>query len=909
MYPTYTKLTGFTETRLSNKYALYLYRDDYYQREDMNTFAFTGIPVIFIPGNAGSYKQARSIGSLAAQVVKEKGLDDKKLDLFTADFQEDFTAFHGRTLLDQAEYINDAIRYILKLYDLKDSPHPESVIVIGHSMGGFIARALVALDNYKKESINTIITLASPHAVPPLTFDSELTKVYKFVNKYWADAYSEEMVGRSPLRSVALVSITGGKPDNMVPADYAAVSGFTRPSNAFATFSFSMPGVWTGIDHQAIVWCHQCRAALVNALLEIVDPLSSSKTKSLEGRMQVFAKYFLSGFEPYQYNRQFEISKASDLSDYYTKSYKINISDDANILDDDLVTVQNDQVSVIRLNHRGKSVQVVSSSEVEVLLCSNKKSQTVLECHNSIDDAIPIPHSSAEYTEPFMSGYKMNEPSTFSTFREFETSVIQNEFTHLVVRDVPTPNNPKGFTVVNQATKPKTVDVNASILKLLFGTVSIQIPSGQTTDISLKGASSSLLSYIVQIKPQQNTIFTPLVRQYVLDPFESKFHTNIQGNKKAYVFFHGLESPFIDTKPGQNLHIQIFTPPAESAYLVRIRMDWWGILGNIVPRYRTILIPFSVSVVLTVILIQLHFYTKRNIILSFSEAMNKLIKDYLLLTTQILVLLQFALSFVPVRKIVNIILHIPFLFRDMDTPASSVLPEFVVSGNQFLVGLSQINLLLLISPLLFLVSIGMTVLTEILVTGLIDFVLRYLPKPTKKLPVQLSKVPSTFFLIGAILGCLVTHFYVPYPLVYTAAVVYYIYLFGRSKYYGSSLLAVNFGESLLILLLWMVPLGIPVVISWIHTLIEYSFWQPCSSHRSIISVIPILAVLHFYKWVSSVSSRDTSFNTAKYGYYVAALKWLIVYIIAYSLLSGFNNTYMLFYLVNIGLVFLCFTIL
>ena len=61
----------------------------------------------------------------------------KNLDFFTVDFNEDFTAFDGQTMLDQAEYVNEAVRYILSLYlDPRvsgrdpDLPDPTSVVVL-----------------------------------------------------------------------------------------------------------------------------------------------------------------------------------------------------------------------------------------------------------------------------------------------------------------------------------------------------------------------------------------------------------------------------------------------------------------------------------------------------------------------------------------------------------------------------------------------------------------------------------------------------------------------------------------------------------------------------------------------------------------------------------------------------------
>ncbi|KAJ1850803.1 GPI inositol deacylase, partial [Coemansia sp. RSA 486] len=138
-------------TRFSAKYKLYLYREGGYDVFDEPY----RIPVLFVPGNAGSPKQARSIASATTSAfVDLMGKDPSAVDrgqigfdFFTVGLNEEFTALHGYSILEQADFVNDAIRYILSLYPKTRLRHklstngteyalPTSVIVIGHSMGG-----------------------------------------------------------------------------------------------------------------------------------------------------------------------------------------------------------------------------------------------------------------------------------------------------------------------------------------------------------------------------------------------------------------------------------------------------------------------------------------------------------------------------------------------------------------------------------------------------------------------------------------------------------------------------------------------------------------------------------------------------------------------------------------------------
>lgn len=370
MSPSFIKLEGFNQnyTRHYSKYTLYLYRET---EIDNDNAPPCGIPVLFIPGNAGSFRQVRALAAQSATLYqsglgeKSKFLDhsnpyDKPIhpqfDYYTADFNEDLTAFHGRSLLDQAEYLNDAVKYILSLYnstnfvsDFRGSsrtddnsnsnydtqhpffgssannsyPNPLSVILIGHSMGGVVARSMFLLDNYQAGSVNSIFTLSAPHTLPPAPFDRDLVSVYDRVNSHWENSFSQDFIGRNPLAQVSLISITGGNLDKMILSESTSVSSFVPPSNGFTVFTTSIPHVWSSIDHQAIVWCDQFRQVFATVLSEMADVNSATKTKSLPERMNVFRRLLLGGFRvgavPEYLQTRYHPSLATDLNKAHSK--------------------------------------------------------------------------------------------------------------------------------------------------------------------------------------------------------------------------------------------------------------------------------------------------------------------------------------------------------------------------------------------------------------------------------------------------------------------------------------------------------------------------------------------------------------------------------------------------------------
>ncbi len=327
--PKFVKFTDFdTEhTRFASKYSLYLHREPGVDEDprvaltpktmaqlELTFGQVKGIPVIFIPGNAGSYKQARSFASEAANYFNDVIRHDpsatlvgkRPLDFFSVDFNEDITAFHGQTLLDQAEYLNEAVAYILSLYhdprrSVRDSqlPDPTSVIIVGHSMGGIVARTMLIMPNYQANSINTIITLSAPHARPPVSFDADIVNTYKEVNDYWRRAYSQKWANNNPLWHVTLISIAGGGLDTVVPSDYASLASLVPETHGFTVFTSSIPRVWTGMDHLEITFCDQLRKVLIRALYDVVDVNRPAQTRPRAERMRSFKKWLLTGMEDF----------------------------------------------------------------------------------------------------------------------------------------------------------------------------------------------------------------------------------------------------------------------------------------------------------------------------------------------------------------------------------------------------------------------------------------------------------------------------------------------------------------------------------------------------------------------------------------------------------------------------------
>lgn len=234
-----------------NKYQLY--RVDMKQQRER----LSGVPVLFLPGHLGSYKQARSLSRHLWD------LDPTLFDVFALDFAEEPTGLNGNFIRDQAAFTNEAIRAIMREYKRQSKRSnkivlPESVIVVAHSMGGVVARTAEMLPNYKRRSIQHVVALGVPYETPSFQFDSEVNALY------------EKMHAKKD-GDVVYVAVSGGHKDTLVTASFTSVDSVAEPSHAFAALTAAMPTVQTPVDHFCLLWCHQLLKLVAKSLYNAVD--------------------------------------------------------------------------------------------------------------------------------------------------------------------------------------------------------------------------------------------------------------------------------------------------------------------------------------------------------------------------------------------------------------------------------------------------------------------------------------------------------------------------------------------------------------------------------------------------------------------------------------------------------------
>ena len=167
--------------------------------------------------------------------------------IFIVEFNEDFSAFHGSTLEAQIAYTSSAISYILSLY-----PSNTKIIVMGHSMGGIVATSLLPSSN-----ISAIITMSTPHTLPPARFDPKIDTLY---DRLQLTLYQDP---------TPILSICGGVADMLIPSESCLLPQASNNTFRRTVYTSALEGAWTGVGHREMVWCHQVRWRVARAALEL----------------------------------------------------------------------------------------------------------------------------------------------------------------------------------------------------------------------------------------------------------------------------------------------------------------------------------------------------------------------------------------------------------------------------------------------------------------------------------------------------------------------------------------------------------------------------------------------------------------------------------------------------------------
>lgn len=886
MMPIFNRFTDFdTEhTRFASKYSLYLYREGGVD-EDVRV---KGIPVLFIPGNAGSYKQVRPLAAEAAHYFHDdlRGNMDaiadgkRPLDFFTVDFNEELIAFHGQTLLDQAEYLNEAVAYILALYHqpqraLRESglPDPKSVIILGHSMGGVVARTALRMPNYQDNTINTIVTLSAPHARPPISFDPAMVETYNDVNTFWRESYSGLLAGKNPLDDVTLVSVAGGGLDTMIPSEYTSLTSLVPDTHGFTVFTSSIPNVWTGMDHLAIMWCDQFRKALVRAIFDVIDVRRSSQTRPRVERTRAFRKRLLTGMEPViekgllEEEPNFFLTLEHDATSIMSHGQRLVLRElghagvtKAHVMpvpaqpfvEGSKFTMLTDQTLEAPDNGGTLSVLLCSvfppPSGISVLSytinldpSSGSTGSTRLACKNAAPDVSLLPASTNTSVNAF------DNARPFS-YLQYELSDIA-DYQFIAVLEQAKELTPGWVMAEFSNPAESSIKVSKGHHQILMGGMKVKLPAKRPmmTELKIPEVHSTLFAYRFEVnrKPckKYGESFAPLMRQYIAEPYESKYFVNV---KSGNINVHGLSPymppPLMGGGATEGLSLQFWTDPTcNSTVEVSLKVDMLGSAGKLVMRYRPVFAAFPLLVVALVLRKQFKVYDTNGIFISFTQSMDQCIRTSL---PAIFVALTFFA--IAVSKSSHNIWTRQLLSTSTGTSEQTI--DFTV--NDLMLGTSDPFFWFLV-PLFAIISVGICITMNyavLIVTHVFAFIWTCIKTWTQRVVEDPRKNPNTspkstnqrILTTGVLVLMVIT--VIPYQFAYLVLCVVQIATCVRAlksaqeTQSAQSYNFYNYTHSMLVLMLWILPINMPVLVVWVQNLAVH-WLTPFSTHHNLLSVL------------------------------------------------------------------------
>ncbi|KAG5442170.1 GPI inositol-deacylase [Clonorchis sinensis] len=221
-----------------------------------------GFPILFLPGTRGSYKTIRSLAS--SQDYFMHGADQLPFDYFAIDHNEDLTALSGDAVERQSRFTKIVIDIILSMYRGTMDP-PQSVLLVGHSLGVISVLNLLSNPEFDQRKIITVFALAGPLLDPIFSPGPRMDLVYDKIGRYFFTLVSNS----SSSSSFVLLSLTGGSPDFLVPDMLGRIDFRFTELNVLSLSTSAVSYAWAPCDHLCILWCRQLVYALTSALLDM----------------------------------------------------------------------------------------------------------------------------------------------------------------------------------------------------------------------------------------------------------------------------------------------------------------------------------------------------------------------------------------------------------------------------------------------------------------------------------------------------------------------------------------------------------------------------------------------------------------------------------------------------------------
>lgn len=253
----------------------------------------------------------------------------------------------------------------------------------------------------------------------------------------------------------------------------------------------------------------------------------------------------------------------------------------------------------------GQSVTLFS---MKLDLSGGSSGSTRLACKSAAEDVIHLPASTRASKYPF------DDVPPFSYLQYDLEGLAEHQFVAVVDRAERL--SPGWLVAEFSDSSDAVIPTKVGIGRLLSAGLNVRLPADRPmlTEVQIPAMHSSLLAYKLRVGKQpcgeDAEMFTPMVRQYISEPHESKYFVNI---KEADINLHGV-APYMpphlrEELSSRGVSFQLWSDPTCNASVdLSLRVDLFGSLGKLTMRYRTVFAAFPLVVVALVLRQQFKVY-------------------------------------------------------------------------------------------------------------------------------------------------------------------------------------------------------------------------------------------------------------------------------------------------------------
>lgn len=488
---------------------------------------------------------------------------------------------------EQATYLNEAVNFLLKKY-----PNSKQVPLLGHSMGGIVARLMMLKENHTKGSVDTIITLSSPHAYPPVPLESGVEDVYRQINSKWEEQAKDTL----------LISLSGGILDNQLSSEPASLSlaRIWHQNTSLSAFTSSLPALWSGVDHLAMMWCDQLRERIARGVLRIEGGRKTVTERREEWRRMIGIEVGEDEKRPVALSGETSSNTASNTP---TTTYSVADAHLGHYEAFELIT----SLAVGLDNSFGPPID--QEAQIRVDLCSGNAEYTLVCRHVSPSEYNLYPPSPPSPLK--------EEPSSFPPFpraeeryevpghgiRRLRFSLDQLKRERITHVKVETKEEGGSHQVVAGWTRPSTT-VNGYPS---FGAdLMVPLPKGTgapAKEVIVPDMDNSLLAYDISMlahldfkSPCQDT-FAPLLQVKSLSTGDTQYYPTVTPESRYHLTLHST-SPYMPPakSPRRGTKFALLLDTCDRYYGLSVKVNWRTSAGLLISRYRTVIGSFPLAV-------------------------------------------------------------------------------------------------------------------------------------------------------------------------------------------------------------------------------------------------------------------------------------------------------------------------